>query len=139
MGGGVPARLIKMRFDDKVIERLIQSEWWDYAFPQFSSLNILEPLKFCDDLEELKDKGLKKFEPEPLIFDEIVKCNEDYEAFVQRITKARDLADKHWILRRIIKQLIDNKRYKKLKTDPDRFFSDSRSEVIKFLGKYYCK
>ena len=137
--GGVPARLIKMRFDDKVIERLIRSEWWEYAFPQFAGLNILNPLEFCDGLDELKSKGLKKFKPEPLTFDEIVKCNEDYEAFVQRITKARNLADKHWILRRIIKQLIDNKRYKKLKTDPDRFFSDSRSEVIKFLGKYYCK
>lgn len=27
--GGVPAKLIKMRFDDKTIEMLLKSEWWN--------------------------------------------------------------------------------------------------------------
>ena len=137
--GGVPARLIKMRFDDKVIDRLFQSQWWEYAFPQFVSLNMLDPLEFCDGLEDLKAKGLEKFEPEPLAFDEIVKCYEDYDAYNTRITKAKTLAEKHWIINKLIKMLTDNKRYKKLSTDPERFFADSKSELIKFFGKYYSE
>ena len=137
--GGVPARLIKMRFDDTVIERLMRSEWWEYAFPQFAGLNILDPVVFCDEFEELKAKGLKKFYPEPLTFDEIVKCYEDYDAYNTRITKAKTLAENHWFINKLIKILTDNKRYKKLSTDPERFFADSKSELIKFFGKYYSK
>ncbi|MFN8295935.1 MAG: CatB-related O-acetyltransferase [Chitinophagales bacterium] len=28
--GGVPAKLIKMRFDDATIEKLLQEKWWDW-------------------------------------------------------------------------------------------------------------
>lgn len=85
---GLPALLLKMRFEDKVIEGLLQSHWWEYAFLRFAGLNILDPLKFCDELEELKVKGLKKFEPDPLTFEEIVKCYEESVAAVSPVSPA---------------------------------------------------
>lgn len=33
--GGVPARLIKMRFDDRTIERLMTIKWWEYPATEF--------------------------------------------------------------------------------------------------------
>ena len=135
--GGVPARLIKMRFSDSIIERIMQSEWWDYAFPHFSSLGTLNPIEFCEGLEELKDNGLKKFQTKPLTFNDFVVCDEDYTRFVERISKARQLSDQHKILRRFIKLIVDKRRYKKLKTDPERFFADSKSKFIRFLQRYY--
>lgn len=29
--GGVPAKVIKYRFDDEIIERLLQIKWWDWS------------------------------------------------------------------------------------------------------------
>ena len=43
----------------------------------------------------------------------------------------------HKFLRIIIKLLVSKKVYKKFKNDPLNFFKDSKSRVIKFLGKYY--
>lgn len=40
-------------------------------------------------------------------------------------------------IRLIIKFFVDSKRYRKLKRDPIRFFKDSKSKFIKFLGRYY--
>lgn len=135
--GGVPAKLIKMRFNDSIIDRIMQSEWWDYAFPHFSSLNTLDAVEFCDGLEDLKAKSLKKFEPKPLTFDDFIKCEEEYTRFVERIRKARKLSEQHKILSRIIKLAVNKKRYKKLQSDPERFFADSKSKFIRFLHRYY--
>lgn len=30
--GGVPAKVIKYRFDEEHIEKLLKSEWWNYDF-----------------------------------------------------------------------------------------------------------
>ena len=43
----------------------------------------------------------------------------------------------HRILKAIIKILVGRERYRKLKSDPQSFFADSRSKVIRFLGRYY--
>ena len=58
-------------------------------------------------------------------------CN-DYAQYKSRQSKfARRL------IRVTIKCLVDKKRYKKLKRDPNRFFNDSRNLFIRFLGGYY--
>ena len=41
------------------------------------------------------------------------------------------------IINLIIKCLVSRKRYKKLKTHTDQFFADSKSKVIRYLGKLY--
>jgi hypothetical protein len=51
--GGVPAKVIKMRFDDSTIKRLLDSEWWKYDLSSLgdvdfsdvkSALAVIEPL-----------------------------------------------------------------------------------------------
>ena len=40
-------------------------------------------------------------------------------------------------IRLIIKMLVDGKKYKKLKRNPERFFADSKNTFIRLLGKFY--
>jgi hypothetical protein len=40
--GGVPAKLIRMRFDNQTIENLLASQWWEYGDPV--SADIVEAL-----------------------------------------------------------------------------------------------
>lgn len=50
--GGNPAKVIKMRFDDKTVERLIASLWWEYDFTVFENKSFLDPNRALDVLEE---------------------------------------------------------------------------------------
>ncbi len=68
--GGVPAKMIRKRFDDDVIERLLQIRWWDYGpeiLKNTSSENIRKQL---DELEERIRNGFPKKQYDKLIFDE---------------------------------------------------------------------
>ena len=50
--GGNPAKIIKMRFDDKIIAELLEIRWWDW-----SREKITRNLKYIigADLEKLKN------------------------------------------------------------------------------------
>ncbi|WP_412472076.1 CatB-related O-acetyltransferase [Halobacteriovorax sp. RT-1-4] len=39
--GGVPAKFLKYRFEQKVIDRLNQEKWWDYSFEKFNEKHCL--------------------------------------------------------------------------------------------------
>lgn len=54
--GGSPARLIKKRFSDELIERLLQSKWWelDEKVLLELSVHIMNPEVFLEHLELLK-------------------------------------------------------------------------------------
>jgi acetyltransferase-like isoleucine patch superfamily enzyme len=62
--GGVPEKLIRMRFDERTIERLLRSEWWKYNYvdlPQCWS----EVDRFLDNLEDSVASGkLQPYTPE---------------------------------------------------------------------------
>ena len=47
--GGVPAKIIKLRFTEAIIEELMQIEWWNYP------LKVLEGVKFNDDPKKFID------------------------------------------------------------------------------------
>jgi acetyltransferase-like isoleucine patch superfamily enzyme len=55
--GGNPAKLIRMRFDDGVIERLLASRWWRYKVSDIGPLSIDDPERFMDQLEVLRSSG----------------------------------------------------------------------------------
>lgn len=55
--GGNPARVIRRRFSDDVVERLLASRWWDYAFTQFVGMPVEDPLRFLDAFEEARNAG----------------------------------------------------------------------------------
>lgn len=56
--GGVPARLIKFRFDEKVRTLLLESQWWDWSDEQLKHRShlFLEPAKFVNSIIIDKDK-----------------------------------------------------------------------------------
>lgn len=62
--GGVPARLIRPRFDDKTVKRLEKLQWWQYRFTDFHGLDPADIEKFLDGLEErIAKSALQKYSP----------------------------------------------------------------------------
>jgi acetyltransferase-like isoleucine patch superfamily enzyme len=65
--GGNPARIIKYRFSEAIIERLQALQWWQYFFPHISHLSLRDPDKFCGELEDLVASGkISPWEPQRL-------------------------------------------------------------------------
>lgn len=52
--GGVPARRIRMRFDDKTIGKLLASEWWNLPLPMLSGLPYRDVEHCLELIEERK-------------------------------------------------------------------------------------
>ncbi len=63
--GGVPARKIKMRFSDKIIEELSNLQWWQYNFVDFDNMRAdLKIEAFIEYINEKVNTGqLKKYRP----------------------------------------------------------------------------
>jgi len=40
--GGVPAKALKKRFDDKTIETLLQLRWWDYGLAAMTGVSFVD-------------------------------------------------------------------------------------------------
>jgi acetyltransferase-like isoleucine patch superfamily enzyme len=61
--GGVPAKIIRMRFTDAIVERLLRSEWWTYSPKDIIPFRLADPVAFLDRFEaRMAEKPL-----EPLI------------------------------------------------------------------------
>ena len=50
--GGVPARIIRYRFDEALIERLLASQWWRYGPDVLQASDIKDPARFLDRLQD---------------------------------------------------------------------------------------
>lgn len=50
--GGNPARIIRFRFSDDLIQKIQQIEWWNYHLEDFKGLNANNPEQFIDELNE---------------------------------------------------------------------------------------
>ncbi|WP_281691046.1 CatB-related O-acetyltransferase [Pseudomonas sp. PARCl1] len=55
--GGNPAKIIRYRFEEKVIEKLLASQWWQYHCKDFTG-DVTNPEKFVDELGEKIELGL---------------------------------------------------------------------------------
>ncbi len=51
VAGGVPARIIKYRFDDKTIQRLLSARWWDRDIETIRNLPMYDVEKSLNILE----------------------------------------------------------------------------------------
>lgn len=60
---GNPARIVKYRFSDDVIERLQRIQWWNYDFADFSDVDASDVHRACDRLESLIANGLPLYRP----------------------------------------------------------------------------
>jgi hypothetical protein len=49
--GGVPARIIRYRFPEDMVRRLLATRWWDYALTEFEGLEIRDIAASVDWLE----------------------------------------------------------------------------------------
>lgn len=55
---GTPARILRFRFEDAVIARLLKSEWWQYGPDKLQPLDPSDPERFLDRLDEAVATGL---------------------------------------------------------------------------------
>lgn len=53
---GVPAKIIKYRFDENTIKLLLESKWWDYPFDVIKNLDYQNPIHFIEQLKEIKNE-----------------------------------------------------------------------------------
>lgn len=49
--GGVPARIIRFRFPDALVERFLRVRWWQYAAPDLDDYPVTDPERFLDAVE----------------------------------------------------------------------------------------
>ena len=52
--GGVPAKIIRYRFDEQTIKSLLESKWWDYPVDVLKQLPYEDPKLFLEELNKLK-------------------------------------------------------------------------------------
>lgn len=63
--GGIPARVIRPRFPELVIERIRRIAWWDYALLQIPDIDFDDIEKTLDTIEELvSQQRLQPYRPE---------------------------------------------------------------------------
>jgi hypothetical protein len=54
---GTPARLVRMRFEPALVQRLLSSRWWRYHFAEFARWDYDQPERFLDQLEAAQASG----------------------------------------------------------------------------------
>jgi acetyltransferase-like isoleucine patch superfamily enzyme len=62
--GGVPAKIIKYRFADDIIEKLLALKWWDYNIAEFAVKADAPINEFIDIVEaQIREGEISKFAP----------------------------------------------------------------------------
>ncbi|WP_318530964.1 CatB-related O-acetyltransferase [Levilactobacillus yonginensis] len=77
--GGVPARILKFRFPQEVIQRLLKLQWWQYGFGDFTGVRADDKIEdFISKVEHLVQMGdIQPFMPKPIDFSEFKKTQEN--------------------------------------------------------------
>jgi hypothetical protein len=52
--GGVPARVIKYRFDEKTINKLLELQWWNYDISEFGDVDFSDVAATLAVIEKAK-------------------------------------------------------------------------------------
>lgn len=69
--GGVPAKVIRMRFPDHIIERIIKSRWWRYDPRVLNGRDFRNPEAFLDCFEA--SPPTVEFQPEAITADLLIR------------------------------------------------------------------
>lgn len=80
--GGNPARIIRQRFPDELVERIRRVSWWQYHVADFAGLDLADPVRFLDGLEERVAAGtIAPWQPEridlPAVFASLADAEDD--------------------------------------------------------------
>jgi len=93
--GGNPAKLIKYRFDETVIDRIQASKWWHFAIPNIKGADFSNPIETLDIIEKESAAGrLQAYTPEKIslismfTYSEQVKARGLAEGFMKKFRKA---------------------------------------------------
>ena len=65
--GGVPAKLIRKRFDEETIARLLKVQWWQYDARDLAGIKFSDVHRAMDQIEERVAAGTLKPRPRELI------------------------------------------------------------------------
>lgn len=63
---GAPAKIMRYRFPEAVIERLLALEWWNYGPDVLMALDVSDPQGFVGRMEDRVAAGLPTLDAEPL-------------------------------------------------------------------------
>lgn len=62
--GGNPARIIRLRFPEKIVERLVQLQWWNYALWDFDHVDWNDPEIAAEQIGNLaSSNAIRKYKP----------------------------------------------------------------------------
>ena len=72
--GGNPAKIIRMRFADRLVDELIASRWWQYNFADFGHLRYDKPDLFLEEFRTAVDQGsIQPFTPSLTLAQDLVQ------------------------------------------------------------------
>ncbi|MDL0087811.1 hypothetical protein [Campylobacter gastrosuis] len=85
--GGSPARILKYRFDESTIKRLLALKWWEYHFADFNGISLEKNINFyLDELEKkISNKQITPFKAQKMDFSELI--NRSKQQILTPITK----------------------------------------------------
>lgn len=70
--GGSPARILRYRFPEPLIERLLQLAWWRYAPDVLQAADMTDPERFADELPRIvEQRGAQAINPRCLTYPDI--------------------------------------------------------------------
>ncbi len=72
--GGVPAKVIRPRFDEKIIEDLERLRYWEYGPDILKNIDITDMSETTKRIEEKIQNGFPKYTPDVFRFDAVRKC-----------------------------------------------------------------
>jgi len=79
---GNPAKLIRYRFSDDIIEKINKLQWWNFAFPDFGNIDYSDPAKAVEQIEEaINGYNILPYQPKIL-------TQKDFEPFIKKEKKA---------------------------------------------------
>ena len=66
--GGVPAKVIRYRFDEETIRELLDLKWWNYNLSEFGALDWSDVKGCIKSIRKAlaEDPGIKPYAPEPI-------------------------------------------------------------------------
>lgn len=74
--GGVPAKVLKYRFPQEIIDQLLELKWWRYGYADFTTVLPNDDIQtFIDKVKALEQSGkIKEFKPTPMTIVDITKA-----------------------------------------------------------------
>ncbi len=84
--GGVPARLIRYRFSETLIERLLKARWWDYGPEVIAQIDVRDPEGLPDRLAEAIDAGAEPLSVPHTTVDEMIHTVEPGAKLLRRMS-----------------------------------------------------